>query len=432
MKSEEKVRSPKFLRRRKLLMVAPVLILPFAILLMWTLHLVGDTKATDKNSALASGINLNLPAAATPKDSNWNKLRYYEQAEKDSVKLKSKLKSSASLFGLPDEESESMEGVSEAELAERMYGSDEAAPIGTRVKTGNKWVNADKNERMVYDRLSKLQRELSREPEPKRDAAPASPPAYNPETEQIKAMMQQMQSPAAEDPELGKLDGMLDKIIAIQNPQKVQDDLEEKLEKKKGLVYAVTRGPDNLNPSLLEGAVETNEVQDNNGFYSADNSISQKSGQNTVRAVVHETQVLVNGATVKLRLVDDVRINGIPIPRETFIHGEASLSGERLRIVISSIRYGSQLFPVQLVVYDMDGLAGVRVPGAISKQVIQQSADRGLQGLGFNTVSSSVGLQAASLGVEAAKSFLSRKVKQVRVTVKAGYQVLLKDGKQKE
>ncbi len=120
------------------------------------------------------------------------------------------------------------------------------------------------------------------------------------------------------------------------------------------------------------------------------------------------------------------------IPKETFINGIASLSGERLRITVSSIRYRSQLFPVQLIVYDMDGLDGVRVPGAISKQVVQQSTDRELQGLGFNTVSSSMGIQAASLGVEAAKSFLSRKVKQVRVTVKAGYEVLLKDAKQKD
>ncbi len=432
MKSEEKVRSPKFLRRRKLLMVAPVLILPFVILLMWTLGLVGDAKANNKNGALASGINLNLPAAAAPKDSNWNKLRYYEQAEKDSVKLKSKLKSSASLFGLPDEDSESMDGVSEADFAESMFGKEQVDLRKAEVPSRNYSRNTTQNEKMVYDRLSRLQRELSREPRPKREPAPSSLPAYNPETEELKSMMRQIESPVAEDPELGKLDGMLDKIIAIQNPQKVQNDLEEKLEKKKGLVYTVTTGVDNLNPSLLEGMAETNEVHHNKGFYSADNPSSQKSGQNTVRAVVHETQVLVNGATVKLRLADDVWINGILIPRETFIHGEASLSGERLRIVVNSIRYGSQLFPVQLVVYDMDGLAGVRVPGAISKQVIQQSTDRGLQGLGFNTVSSSVGLQAASLGVEAAKSFLSRKVKQVRVTVKAGYQVLLKDGKQKD
>lgn len=431
MKSEGKVRSPKFLRRRKLLMVAPVLILPFVILLMWTLGLVGDAKATQNNGALASGINLNLPAAAAPKDSNWNKLRYYEQAEKDSAKLRSKLNSSASLFGLPDDEPESMEGVSEAELAERLPGVEQIDQRTVRARSRGSLIKPDQNERMVYDRLSKLQRELSHEPEPQREAAPTSTPAYNPETEQLKAMMQQVQASTVEDPELGKLDGMLDKIIAIQNPQKVQDDLEEKLEKKKGLVYAVTTGVGDLTPSILEGLVKTNEVQDNNGFYAADNSVSPKAGQNTVRAVIHETQVLVNGATVKLRLADDVRINGLLIPRETFIHGEASLSGERLRIVVNSIRHGSQLFPVQLMVYDMDGLAGVRVPGAISKQVIQQSTDRGLQGLGFNTVSSSVGLQAASLGVEAAKSFLSRKVKQIRVTVKAGYQVLLKDGKQK-
>ena len=432
MKSEGKVRSPKFLRRRKLLIVAPVLILPFVILLMWTLGLVGDAKANEKNGALVSGINLSLPAAAAPKDSNWNKLRYYEQAEKDSAKLKSKLKSSSSLFGLPNDAPESMEGVSEAELAERLSGIEQINQRPGRARARGSLTKPDQNERMVYERLSKLQRELSHEPEPQREAAPTSTPAYNPETEQLKAMMQQVQASTAEDPELGKLDGMLDKIIAIQNPQKVQDDLEEKLEKKKGLVYAVTTGVGDLTPSILEGLVKTNEVQDNNGFYAADNSVSPKAGQNTVRAVIHETQVLVNGATVKLRLVDDVRINGLLIPRETFIHGEASLSGERLRIVVNSIRHGSQLFPVQLVVYDMDGLAGVRVPGAISKQVVQQSTDRGLQGLGFNTVSSSVGLQAASLGVEAAKSFLSRKVKQVRVTVKAGYEVLLKDGKQKD
>jgi hypothetical protein len=36
--------------------------------------------------------------------------------------------------------------------------------------------------------------------------------------------------------------------------------------------------------------------------------------------------------------------------------------------------------------------------------------------------------QAASEGIRAAKSLLSKKVKQVKVTLKAGYQVLLRDG----
>lgn len=419
MKSEQ--RSEKFLKTRKLLLVAPVLVIPFVIFFMWSLGIVGNARANTAGNTIASGMNLNLPSAAAAKDSNWNKLKYYEQAEKDSAKLKSKLKSDQLLFGLDEEEdSESMEGISDAELAERMYGSGQL----------NNKNRSTSTEDQVYDRLSRIQKEISRESLPRREAEPGPSPSSNPEIENLSGMMSQMQG--GEDPELSQLDQMLDKIIAIQNPQKLQDEHEEKMKASRGQVFAVQADSSNLNISTLEPEQDRIEPKESNGFFALDNTGSQKAGRNSVRAVIHETQTLINGATVKLRLVDAIRINGVLIPKETFIHGIASLSGERLHITVSSIRYGSQLFPVQLTVYDMDGLDGVRVPGAISKQVVQQSTDRGLQGLGFNTVSSSMGIQAASLGVEAAKSFLSRKVKQVRVTVKAGYEVLLKDGKQKD
>jgi conjugative transposon TraM protein len=421
MKSEQ--RSAKFLKTRKLLLVAPVLVIPFAIFFMWSLGIVGNARANTGGTTIASGMNLNLPSAAAPKDSNWNKLKYYEQAEKDSVNLKSKLKNDRLLFGLDEEEDfESMKGVSDAELAERMYGAGQ-------LHNKN---HPTSSEDQVYDRLSRIQREISKESLPRREAEPTTSPSPppNPEIENLSGMMSQMQG--GEDPELGQLDQMLDKIIAIQNPQKLQDEHDEKMKASRGQVFTVQADTSNINVSTLEPEQDRIEPKESNGFYSLDNTGSQKAGRNSVRAVIHETQTLINGATVKLRLVDAIRINGVLIPKETFIHGIASLSGERLRITVSSIRYGSQLFPVQLTVYDMDGLDGVRVPGAISKQVVQQSTDRGLQGLGFNTVGSSMGIQAAGLGVEAAKSFLSRKVKQVRVTIKAGYEVLLKDGKQKD
>jgi hypothetical protein len=40
-------------------------------------------------------------------------------------------------------------------------------------------------------------------------------------------------------------------------------------------------------------------------------------------------------------------------------------------------------------------------------------------------------VQAASAGIEAAKTLLSKKSKLIKVTVKAGYQVLLRDEQQK-
>jgi conjugative transposon TraM protein len=139
----------------------------------------------------------------------------------------------------------------------------------------------------------------------------------------------------------------------------------------------------------------------------------------------------VNGSTVKLRLTNDVYINGVLIPKDNFLFGTASLNGERLNIKISSIRFHNSLFPVELSVYDMDGIDGIYIPGAISRDVAKQSIDRSTRGLGLTTLDPSLGAQAANAGIEAARNLLSKKVKLIKVTVKAGYRVLLKSDQQK-
>uniref|UniRef100_UPI0013D45FFD conjugative transposon protein TraM n=1 Tax=Escherichia coli TaxID=562 RepID=UPI0013D45FFD len=76
---------------------------------------------------------------------------------------------------------------------------------------------------------------------------------------------------------------------------------------------------------------------------------------------------------------------------------------------------------------DMDGLPGIHIPGAITRDVAKQSADSGLQLMELTSVDPSLKAQAAAAGISSVKSLMSRKVKQVKVLVKAGYRVLLKD-----
>ncbi|MBE7170032.1 MAG: conjugative transposon protein TraM, partial [Williamsia sp.] len=126
-------------------------------------------------------------------------------------------------------------------------------------------------------------------------------------------------------------------------------------------------------------------------------------------------------------LVNDIYVNGTLIPRGTPVFGAASLSEERLKISIGSIRFRSSLYLVSLSVYDLDGMEGIFVPGTISRDVAKESAGQALQGIGLTTLDPSLSAQAASAGIQAAKSLLTRKAKLVRVSVKAGYRVLLKD-----
>ena len=125
-------------------------------------------------------------------------------------------------------------------------------------------------------------------------------------------------------------------------------------------------------------------------------------------------------------------MDGTRIPSNTFIYGVAALKGERLTVKVTSIRHGNSLFPVDLSVHDLDGLDGIFIPGAINRDVAKASADQSMQSLGVTTLDDSWSSQAAGAGIEAAKTLFSKKVKLVKVVVKSGYQVLLKDKKEKK
>lgn len=204
----------------------------------------------------------------------------------------------------------------------------------------------------------------------------------------------------------------MDKILDIRHPDRVKDRMKEKQAEELSNVF----------PVFSAATIDTTI----NGFFGIDkNAISIQS--NAIEAVVNENRVLVNGAVIKLRLLQDIYINGSKIPIGNFVFGTVSLNGERLEIDINSIRYGNSLFPVKMVAYDMDGISGIYVPGAITRDVVKQSADNSLQLMELSTFDPSLKAQAAAAGINTVKSLLSKKVKQVKVIVKAGYKVLLKD-----
>ena len=84
--------------------------------------------------------------------------------------------------------------------------------------------------------------------------------------------------------------------------------------------------------------------------------------------------------------MNDLYINGSLIPKGNFVFGIASLNAERLEVEINSIRYNQSLYPVKLSVYDIDGLPGIYIPGAITRDAAKQSADNTLQLMELSTM----------------------------------------------
>jgi conjugative transposon TraM protein len=228
------------------------------------------------------------------------------------------------------------------------------------------------------------------------------------------------------DPQLEKLNGMLDKILQIQHPGDNAAGKDTVQSPGRAAAFELQKSIDHpVVPDIGSTAVNNPGEK---AFYTLDEPSPRDTMQaNTIHAIVEGDQTLVSGGTIGMRLSDDAVLNGVPIPKNTLLYGMVSLSGERMNVMVNSIRHNNAIYPVTLQVYDMDGLPGIRIPGAISREVAKESADQAVSGFGITTLDPSLGAQAAGAGIQAAKTLFSRKVKLVRVSVPTGYQVFLKN-----
>jgi len=437
---ENKKHSQGFLRQRKLLTVLPLLVLPFLTLGFWAL---GGGQSQTLGKETNKGFNSELPGVHLKNDKPLDKMSYYDQAKADSAKLK-ELKKNDPYYtdsSGPDTMVQGNTLLQDPSNETGTYYDSSSRPAGNRQQYNNA------NERKVYQKLEQLNSALSQEPEltsddpgdPRSKYATERSGLPSGEIDRLEQMMRTMSQPA-QDPEMEQINGMLERILDVQNPARVQEKLRQVSEERRGRVFAVSQGKNPHSVTSLDMTTYNSDLRQRllnlggqqNGFYSFENLAPDSASQNAIEAVVHEDQSVVNGSTIKLRLATDIFINGVLIPKESFIYGTASLNGERLNVKIAGVRYRNNLFPVELAVFDMDGLDGIYIPGAISRDVAKESTERGLQNIGLTSLDPSIGMQAAGVGVEAAKTLFSKKVKLIRVTVKAGYRVLLRDEKQKQ
>ncbi|WP_345329450.1 conjugative transposon protein TraM [Mucilaginibacter defluvii] len=419
----EKERTPQFLRQRKFLTVLPVLVLPFLTLMFWALG-GGKTDATAA-PVVKDGLNMELPGAQLDKKEVFDKMSYYDKAASDSAKLQE----------LSKNDPYYRDSAASAHIRSQLM--DTGTPVATgSLQRSPLTQDANSSEQMVYKKLDELNRSLNQPPQSTmRNVNPyptGQPPAVdNKAVDRLEGMMQAMNQNGGEDPELKQLNGMLEKILDVQHPDRVKEKIKAESAANRGKVFAVSTTGNGLPVSNLDSQQDSRSGNSVSGFFGMEQN-EQKDTGNVIPATINETQTIVSGATVKLRLSTDIFINGVMIPKNTLVNGTASLNNERLSIEIKSIRYGRYLFPIQLSVYDMDGMTGIYIPGAISGEVARQSADRAVQNMGITTVDPSIEVQAASAGIEAAKTLFSKKMKLIKVTLKEGYRVLLYDEKQKD
>lgn len=167
----------------------------------------------------------------------------------------------------------------------------------------------------------------------------------------------------------------------------------------------------------------------NMGFHTIGDH-AHPAGRNSIRACIYRTVTVSDGKEAEIRLLEPVEVGDTYIPANTVLTATARINGERMDLSVTSVAYKGTIMPVELEVYDTGGMKGISVPGSQELTALKEMAANMGSTMGSSiSISTDAGAQLASdLGrgvIQGMSQYLSTKFRTVRVTLKAGHEVLL-------
>ena len=162
---------------------------------------------------------------------------------------------------------------------------------------------------------------------------------------------------------------------------------------------------------------------------------------NLIKAIIDENVKAVDGSRVRLRLLDDIEINEVVVPKGTYIYAQMSGFGsQRVKGSVKSILIHDELIKVNLSIYDTDGLEGLYVPSSSFRETSKDVASGAMSNTSSLTSTSTSGgnaltqwgNQAISNIVQKTSNAIGKSIKKNSAKLKYGTFVYLINGKEKK
>lgn len=162
------------------------------------------------------------------------------------------------------------------------------------------------------------------------------------------------------------------------------------------------------------------------GFYSV-NSQTEENIKD-IRAVVHgEYKNISSGSQVKLRLLDNIRIGNVKIPKNTFIYALLSFGNGRAQLKTEQINYNGKMLPFEGIIYDRDGFMGLYIPDNTVSKTKKEAGSDVVSGVDLNISSASGFVTSAVNSVTGAiQSAVSGSIREEKISISANYQLIIK------
>jgi len=112
------------------------------------------------------------------------------------------------------------------------------------------------------------------------------------------------------------------------------------------------------------------------------NTIMAEKNQRPISAVVDQDITGYAGSRLRLRLLDDIVVASSPIPKGTYLYATISgFTAQRVNLKVSSLLVKGEVLPVDVQIYDYDGLPGIYVPSSVFRDFTRDVGGSGAQGI---------------------------------------------------
>ncbi|WP_311316722.1 conjugative transposon protein TraM [Elizabethkingia anophelis] len=210
---------------------------------------------------------------------------------------------------------------------------------------------------------------------------------------------------------------MMDSLEKARNPE-YQSKLaaEERLKKNKEKLDAF------LNSTLTVSK---------SGVNSSFNSVFKEKENNFVKAVLDESINGYLGSRIRFRLLEDIYVGKHKVSKGALIYGQISgFTLQRVNLNVVSILNNGKILPINLSVYDTDGIQGMYVPQSEFREMMRQMGTNSVQGTQMDMSSQNFFTSIASSLFRSASQSISNLIRKNKAKLKYNSYIYLINDKE--
>lgn len=179
--------------------------------------------------------------------------------------------------------------------------------------------------------------------------------------------------------------------------------------------------------AFLNSTYDVNKSHVNNSF----NSIYKAKENNFIKAVIDEDNKGYLGSRIRIRLLEDIYVANKKIKKGDVLYAQISgFSMQRVNLNIISVLSNGEILPINLSIYDLDGMKGLYIPNSLFRDMVKEMGSQSVQGTNLDSSGSSFFTSIGSKLFTSTSQSIANLIKTNKAKLKYNSYVYLIDDKE--